>query len=499
VSSLFGKVWYEGDDAPKFTYQASTGEDTAETKYSKVPLIFGTIKATLYAMLFAVPIAILAAIYTSEFLHPRVKNVIKPVIEMMASLPSVVLGFLAAIVIAPLFRDYLPGVLMAFFILPISVLLAAYLWQILPIRITTRLSSYQHLAMIVVICLAAGAAGIGLGRVAERVLFAPTTDEQLVLAGSVTPVPREQWPESVRDKRAFDGQALRPYRAEGLYYGDASSGGGVVRPAGSVTDPAIAATIKASELDRADIRKWLDGTVGLAWPGWLLVLTGPGLIVASLLRGRLVDRYVQSLAFARVGTSAAVLELVKFILTVVTGLGLAALGAGLLSGIGLDARDSVLGSYTQRNTLVVGIVMGFAVIPIIYTISEDALSAVPGQLRSASLGCGATRWQTATQVVLPIALSGIFSAVMIGLGRAAGETMIVLMATGNTPDMTLNLFAGFRTLAANIAVEMPEAAKDSTHYYVLFLGALCLFALTFVVNTVAELVRIRVRRRSASL
>jgi phosphate transport system permease protein len=127
------------------------------------------------------------------------------------------------------------------------------------------------------------------------------------------------------------------------------------------------------------------------------------------------------------------------------------------------------------------------------------LSAVPGQLRSASLGCGATRWQTATRVVLPIALSGIFSAVMIGLGRAAGETMIVLMSTGNTPNMDWNIFSGFRTLAANIATEMPEAPKDSTHYRVLFLSALCLFALTFMVNTVAEVVRQRVRRARAAL
>ncbi|MFN5959630.1 MAG: ABC transporter permease subunit, partial [Planctomyces sp.] len=153
----------------------------------------------------------------------------------------------------------------------------------------------------------------------------------------------------------------------------------------------------------------------------------------------------------------------------------------------------------QRNSLVVAIVMGFAVIPIIYTISEDALSAVPASLRSASLGCGATRGQTATRVVLPVAMSGVFSAVMIGLGRAAGETMIVLMATGNTPIMEWNIFNGFRTLAANIAVSMPEAPEGSTQLRVLFLGGLCLFALTFFINTLAELVRIRVRRRSANL
>lgn len=493
--SLFGKVWYEGDKAPQYTYQASTGEDTAETKYSKVPLIFGTIKATIYAMLFAVPIAILAAIYTSEFLHPRVKNTVKPVIEMMASLPSVVLGFLAAIVIAPLFRDYLPGVLMAFLVLPVAVLTGAYLWQIVPIRITSLLRSWQHMLMVLAIVLVASGVAIGLGRVVQRVLFTPTAVEQLVMAGSTQPVPREQWPEALRDKRTFAADDARPYRSSGFFYRE----GALVKPVGSVTDPATAQIIKVNRLAEPDMRLWLDGTIGTSLPGWLLVFAGPGLIIASLLRSRFLDDYLQSLSVARVGTTAALIELTKFVLTMISGLVLAGLLAFVVTSMGLDARDSVLGSYSQRNTLVVGIVMGFAIIPIIYTISEDALSAVPGQLRSASLGCGATRWQTATRVVLPIALSGIFSAVMIGLGRAAGETMIVLMATGNTPDMSINIFSGFRTLAANIAVEMPEASKDSTHYYVLFLGALCLFALTFVVNTLAEFIRIRVRRKSAAL
>jgi phosphate transport system permease protein len=230
------------------------------------------------------------------------------------------------------------------------------------------------------------------------------------------------------------------------------------------------------------------------------VLFAPPMIVLSvLLRARLIDPLIGALPIAGYGTSAAVIELTKFCVT----LAFATLGSLLLAytiaELGVDARDSILGSYQQRNTLVVAIVMGFAVIPIIYTISEDALSAVPASLRSASLGCGATRWQTATRVVLPVALSGVFSAVMIGLGRAAGETMIVLMATGNTPIMEWSIFSGFRTLAANIAVSMPEAPEGSTQLRVLFLGGLCLFALTFFINTLAELVRIRVRRRSANL
>ena len=112
---------------------------------------------------------------------------------------------------------------------------------------------------------------------------------------------------------------------------------------------------------------------------------------------------------------------------------------------------------------------------------------------------GATPWQTAVRVVLPTAASGIFSALMVGLGRAVGETMIVLMATGNTPVMSWNVFDGFRTLSANIAVELPEAVKNDTHYRTLFLAALCLFAMTFALNTVAEVVRQRFRRRAYQL
>ena len=153
----------------------------------------------------------------------------------------------------------------------------------------------------------------------------------------------------------------------------------------------------------------------------------------------------------------------------------------------------------QRNSLVVGFVMGFAIIPIIYTIADDALKSVPEHLRSASLAAGATPWQTAVRVIVPTAMSGLFSALMIGMGRAAGETMIVLMAAGNPPILEMNLFNVFRTLAANIAVELPEAVVGSTHYRILFLAALTLFLMTFVVNTIAEAVRQRFRRRAFEL
>jgi phosphate transport system permease protein len=159
----------------------------------------------------------------------------------------------------------------------------------------------------------------------------------------------------------------------------------------------------------------------------------------------------------------------------------------LLSALGL--------TYDQRNSLVVGLAMGFAVVPIIFTIAEDSLSNVPQHLRAGSLAMGATRWQTAIRIVLPTASPGIFSAIMIGFGRAIGETMIVLMATGNTPVMDANIFSGFRALSANIAVELPEAPEGGTLFRVLFVAAFLLFCLTFVINTVAEVVRLELRQR----
>jgi phosphate transport system permease protein len=143
--------------------------------------------------------------------------------------------------------------------------------------------------------------------------------------------------------------------------------------------------------------------------------------------------------------------------------------------------------------------MGFAVIPTIFSISEDALYSVPKHLTTGSLALGATRWQTMVRVVLLTASPGIFSAVMIGLGRAVGETMIVVMATGNTAIMDLNMFQGFRALSANIAVEMPETEVNSTHYRILFLAALVLFMATFFVNTIAEIVRQRLRNKYSSI
>ena len=139
-------------------------------------------------------------------------------------------------------------------------------------------------------------------------------------------------------------------------------------------------------------------------------------------------------------------------------------------------------------------------IPIIFSLAEDSFSNVPHSMTAASMALGASRWQTLWRVVLPSASPGIFAAVMIGFGRAVGETMIVLMATGNTPLMDWSPLDGMRTLSANIAVEIPEApvpdiGVPGTLYRVLFLCAVLLFIVTFALNTAAELVRQRLRKR----
>jgi phosphate transport system permease protein len=143
--------------------------------------------------------------------------------------------------------------------------------------------------------------------------------------------------------------------------------------------------------------------------------------------------------------------------------------------------------YTNRlNAFVGGIAMGLAAVPVIYTLSEDALSAVPRSYTEASLGIGASERQTAFRIVLPAATPGIFAAILLGVGRVFGETMIALMATGNAAITTMNPFDPVRTLSATIGAEMAEVVFGDTHYNVLFLIASLLFLFTFGLNALAE-------------
>jgi len=306
-----------------------------------MPLAFGTLKAAMYAMLFAVPLAIMGAIYTAYFMSPKMRTYVKPTIEIMEALPTVILGFLAGLWLAPMIESHLPGVFALLLFMPISVLLFAFAWHNLPQNIKQIIPDGWQAALLIPIILISGWLALTLSLPMETLFF------------------------------------------------------------------------------NGDMKSWLGNNLGL--------------------------------------------------------------------------------QYDQRNSLVVGVAMGVAVIPTIFSITEDAIFSVPKHLTFGSLALGATTWQTLVRVVILTASPAIFSAIMIGMGRAVGETMIVLMATGNTPVMDLSVFQGMRTLSANIAVEMPESEVDSTHYRVLFLAALVLFVFTFMFNTAAEIVRQRLRKKYSNL
>jgi phosphate transport system permease protein len=148
--------------------------------------------------------------------------------------------------------------------------------------------------------------------------------------------------------------------------------------------------------------------------------------------------------------------------------------------------QELFGYSGRLNGFVGGMAMALAAIPVIYTLTEDALTAVPATYTEASLGLGASLRQTAFRVVLPTATPGIFAAVLLGIGRVFGETMIALMATGNAALMTLNPFDSVRTLSATIGAEMAEVVFGDTHYSVLFLIGSLLFIFTFALNALAE-------------
>ena len=322
-------------------WQSSAATQDFEPKISLTPLTFGTLKAAFYAMLIAVPLALLAAVYTAFFMSAPMRRMVKPAVEIMEALPTVILGFFAGLWLSPFVEKNLAAVFTVLWLLPLGVLIFGWLWQRVP-------TVWQK----------------AVGEEWRAALLLPIVVLVIGLSFVIAPL------------------------LENIFFG-------------------------------GDLRHYISQDLGV--------------------------------------------------------------------------------TYDQRNALVVGFAMGFAVIPTIFSIAEDALFSVPKHLVNGSLALGASSWQTLKGVVLPTASPGMFSAVMIGFGRAVGETMIVLMATGNTPIMDFNIFEGMRTLAANTAVEMPESEIGSSHYRVLFLAALVLFLFTFVFNSGAEVVRQRMRKKYSTL
>lgn len=335
IRTLWQKIWYESWIQPEYVWQSSDGAEVQQGKYSLIPLTIGTFKAAFYAMLVAVPLAVLAAIYCVCFLAEPWRTTLSHLIELMALFPTVIIGFLAAIWLAPAVEQYLLALLLFIIITPVTVLILAHYWRLFPRKIQLLAGRGGELLVVFLVIFACIAAAVWLGDIADNALF-----------------------------------------ADGLH-------------------------------------NWLE-------------------------------------------------------------------------------QHGVL--YQQRNALVVGLAMGFAVMPVIFSLSYDALSQIPRQLALGAYALGATQWQIVQKVMLPLASPGILAAVMLGFSRALGETMIILMATGNNPITNFNVFEGLRSLTATLTIELPEAAVDSSHYRVLFLAAILLFVFTFLTNTLADLVRQHLRR-----
>ena len=337
-SSLMEPQLYSGYQSPDYIWQTTSATDYQLAKYSVVPLIIGSLKASLVALLIAVPLALGAAIYTAYFVHTAVRNKIKPTIEMLEAIPSVVIGFIAAVWLSPLAEQFLIALCAFIIFMPVALITIAFFQS----KIANLLP-------------------IALGRSWEL----PVISLLVSLIASVC-----------------------------LYFG-------------------LDVLLSSSQALQIPLSNWLSDTP------------------------------------------------------------------------------------ISKTTLVVAIALGIAISPTIYSLAEDAIDAVPDSLKKASFALGATRLQTLRNVVLKVAFPGIVAALMLGFGRAFGETMIVLMVTGNTPVADWDLLAGLRALTANLAIELPESEVDSVHYRVLFLTAFLLFLFTFVINSVAELLRLRARKMGA--
>ncbi|MCY7296030.1 ABC transporter permease subunit [Alteromonas sp. a30] len=332
--NLFSKLWYEGYAKPDYVWQSSAGADNYQTKFSVVPLIIGSIKAAVLAILVALPLGLGAAVYTAYFASSKSRKWLKPSIEMLEAIPSVVIGFIAAIWLLPLGAESLAGVVGFILLLPLY----------------------------------------AVGMVLLHRIILSTTGK----------------------------------------------------------------------------------SIPISLPAFFVYLLGFAVLLSLV---------------------------VPWLMQTLTALSVPSL-------FFVEEQDT-----HSKNTVVIALALGVAIAPSIYSLAEDAIYEVPVSLKRASYALGATRLQTLLNVVLKVAYPGIVSALMLGFSRALGETMILLMVTGNTPIAEWDLMEGMRSLTANLAIELPESEVGGMHYQVLFFTALLLLVFTMGINTVAELLRLRLKKK----
>lgn len=336
-SRLVTPVHYGGYEEPGYFWLPLPASEEAEPKYSLAPLLFGTFKGAVLALIFAVPLSMGAAIYVGFFMSEIQRRRIRPTIELLTAFPTVVLGAIGLFWVAPYFEYFLAGLIGVVVVFPLLTTLAFFLLRSGGLRIV-RLDAL------------------------------------------------DDWPLN-----------LLPMVFVILIVG-----------------------------------------------GWC------GVSVASTLPG------------------------------------------GSLGGF--LATQGITLSYF--NSLLVGLILALAITPTIFSVAEEAIHSVPQNLSSGALALGSTPWQSYRDIVLPLAMPGMIAAVMIGFGRAAGETVILLMLSGNAGVIDSNIFEGLRSVSASLALELPEAPRNSSHYRVLFVMGLLLFACTFAINTAAELIKDRVKARA---
>jgi len=188
-------------------------------------------------------------------------------------------------------------------------------------------------------------------------------------------------------------------------------------------------------------------------------------------------------------------EILKPVIELFAGIPTVVLGFIMLV-VGASFFNDLFNPTNRLNAFIAAIGLSFVVIPVIASLTEDALHSIPNDLRMASYGMGATKWQTISRVILPAAFSGVSASILLGFGRAVGETMIVLMAAGNAANISTNIFQSVRTMTATIAAEMGEVSQGSDHYYSLFFIGIVLFSITFLLNLIAEIIINKMRKKN---